>query len=111
MFDKPFNIHINKDKRIVQLAIRVSDNYVQDHIFDLQTFMRVTKEFYKGVKVIEFKNVHYYWQLYFKKNYVKMFYKLQDSNRSPNYHFRFNHEEIVMLFDEFKAKLEKQRSK
>ena len=111
MFDKPFNIHINKDKRIVQLAIRVSDNFVQDHVFNLQTFMQVTKQYYKGAKRIEFEQQHNYWQLYFKKNCGKMFYKIKDSVHSPSYHFRFTHDEILQLFEEFKVKLDKQRSK
>ena len=101
MFNKPFNIHIIPDQEVIHVAFRVSDNYVINHVFNLTDFIKVALQYKGKRRKILWNNGEDIWELNFKKEYVKLFYKTEEAD----HHFRFSHEQVAELFSEFKDKL------
>jgi hypothetical protein len=107
VFKKPFNIHVIPEHSCVHIAFRVSPNFVINHVFDMREFVKVTLQYSDNKRKIVWNNKGAIWELNFKKEYVKLFYKTKISD----YHFRYSHEDIKELFIEFKKKLAQQREK
>jgi hypothetical protein len=86
MFPDPIKIQIDFRKGIAHLGLRVSDNYVQNLVMPLH---RVTKIFTPSTMKYEWIVDEMYCQFLRKKDYIKLFYKLE----YIDHHFRFTHED------------------
>ena len=106
-FYKPFNIHIIPEHNCVHVAFRVSSKFVINHVFEMREFVKVALQYSDNRRKIVWNNKGAIWELNFKKEYVKLFYRTEESD----YHFRYSHEDIKELFIEFKKKLAQQREK
>ena len=99
MFTDTFKIYLGDN--LVHLSIKVSPQHIETHVFDLQPFTNVMKQYKNGNKQIFFKNRGNDWEIFVKQDYVKIFYILPYVTK----HFRVHHWEMDNLFDMFTNKL------
>ena len=73
----------------------------------MREFVKVALQYSDKKRKIVWNNKGAIWELNFKKDYVKLFYKTQQAD----YHFRYSHDDVKELFIEFKTKLAQLREK
>lgn len=92
MFKDLTKVQINPVTKHVHLAIKISDNYVNNIIIDLPSFIKLVKQSEWGNGV---------WFMKKLKNHIKI------CNREYTQHYRFSHSEWANIREQFAAALKK----
>jgi hypothetical protein len=98
MFQSKFKIQINVDTRHAHIGFRITDNYVQNYVVNLDD---AAKLFNPTTREVSFNCGSGIWWYKKLKNHHKLFFKNQDKDD----HFRFSYEDWDDLRSMFAAAL------